>query len=171
MNQITRQTVSSGHAFSIRNLILSSALALTCSITFGQAQNNGSTVGTGGVGVTDVAVTRCDKPIAKVVMGELTCKASDYNNAGAGIANPLLALLEATGHQPNASGIGDGIKDMVTTALQQTGCFEVIDRDAKNEIKKELEAVGQTVAVEVADFLVAGTVTQGDMEKTSAISP
>jgi curli biogenesis system outer membrane secretion channel CsgG len=77
-----------------------------------------------------------------------------------------LALLAAAG-QPNVSGIGDGIIDMMTTALQETGCFEVMDRDAMEEIKRELEAAGRKVETEAVDFLVTGAVTQIDMEKTS----
>jgi curli biogenesis system outer membrane secretion channel CsgG len=153
MNQATHQTAISSRAFAVRNFILSTAVALTCGAAMAQA--------------TDTpAPLHCDKPIAKIVVGKLTCKSASCNNASAGSANPLMALRAAAG-QPNVFGIGDGIKDMMTTALQETGCFEVMDRDSMDEIKKELEAAGKKVETEVADFLVTGSVTQIDMEKSS----
>lgn len=109
---------------------------------------------------------RCDKPIAKVMIGKLSCKAASCTNASAASANPLMALLAAAG-QPNVSGIGDGIKDMMTTALQETGCFEVMDRESMDDIKRELEAAGKTVETEAADFLIAGSVNQIELEKSS----
>ena len=157
MTQAHRPVRHSRQKSTLRNLILSSAVALTCCITFAQgADSNGASA----------IPFRCDKPIAKVIVGKLTCKASSCNNANASNANPLMALLAAAG-QPNVSGIGDGIKDMMTTVLQQTGCFEVMDRDAMEEIKKELEAAGKAVNIEVADFLVTGAVTQVAMGKST----
>jgi curli biogenesis system outer membrane secretion channel CsgG len=153
MNQATRQPTSFSRAFATRNLILSTAIALACGAAMSQTPDA-------------PAPLHCDKPIAKVMVGKLTCKAASCNNAGAGNTNPLMALLAAAG-QPNVSGIGDGIKDMMTTALQQTGCFEVMDRDSMDEIKRELEAAGRKVETEVADFLVTGSVTEINMEKSS----
>jgi curli biogenesis system outer membrane secretion channel CsgG len=78
----------------------------------------------------------------------------------------LMALLAAAG-QPGVSGIGDGIRDMMTTALQNSGCFEVMDRDALDEIRKELEAAGKKMETESADFIVTGAVTQIEVETSS----
>ena len=78
-----------------------------------------------------------------------------------------MALLAASG-QPNASGIGDGIKEMMTTALQETGCFEFMDRDSMDDIKREMEAAGMKVEIERADFLITGAVTQIEMDKSTA---
>lgn len=157
MNQAANKDFANISNFSFQKFIIASAAALACGMTFAQ-------------GVSDVqeqvARLRCAMPIAKVMVGKLTCKASSCNNASAGHANPLMALLAAAG-QPNVSGIGDGIKDMMTTALQETGCFEVMDRDSMEDIKRELEAAGKKVDMEVADFLVTGSVTQVDMEKST----
>lgn len=137
--------------------VVATAAAIACSLTF--AQTTGDSV--------ESTRMHCDKPIAKVMVGKLTCKAASCNNASAGNANPLMALLAAAG-QPNVSGIGDGIKDMMTTALQESGCFEVMDRDSMDEIKKELESAGKKVETEAADFLITGSVTQVEMQKSSA---
>jgi curli biogenesis system outer membrane secretion channel CsgG len=154
MNQATRQTATSNRPFAFRNVILTAAITLACGAAFAQS-------------VEAAAPAHCDKPIAKVMIGNLSCKAASCNNASAGSSNPLAALLAAAG-QPNVSGIGNGIKDMMTTALQSSGCFEVMDRESMEEIRKELTLAGKTMETEAADFLIAGSVTQIDMEKTSA---
>jgi curli biogenesis system outer membrane secretion channel CsgG len=153
MNQATRPSAASSLSLPFRNVILVATIALTCGATIAQTAEI-------------AAPAHCDKPIAKVMVGKLTCKASSCNNATAGRANPLMLLLAAAG-QPNLSGIGDGIKDMMTTALQATGCFEVMDRESMDEIKAELAAAGKTMETEAADFIVSGSVTQIDIEKSS----
>ena len=145
--------------FGFHKFVIASAAALVCGLSFAQAP--AETADTSGT-----ARLHCDKPVAKVMVGKLTCKAASCNSASAGNGNPIMALLAAAG-QPNASGIGDGIKDMMTTALQNSGCFEVMDRDAMDDIKRELEAAGRKVETEAADFIVTGSVTQIEMEKSS----
>jgi curli biogenesis system outer membrane secretion channel CsgG len=146
-------------SFSFQKFVIASAAALVCGFSFAQAPvETADTSGT--------ARLHCDKPVAKVMVGKLTCKAASCNSASAGNGNPIMALLAAAG-QPNVSGIGDGIKDMMTTALQNSGCFEVMDRDAMDEIKKELAAAGLPMVTEAADFLVTGSLTQIEMEKSS----
>lgn len=140
-----------------RNLVAATVIGLLAGVSM--AQGSSDTEG-------QSARLRCDKPIAKVMVGKLSCKASSCMNASAGSANPLMALLAAAG-QPNALGIGDGIKDMLTTALQETGCFEVMDRDSMDEIKRELEAAGKKIETEAADFVITGSVNQVEMEKSS----
>lgn len=115
---------------------------------------------------TAPALPKCEAPIATIMVGKLQCKAGNCQNASAGQNNPLAALLSAAG-QPNMSSIGDGIKDMMTTALQETGCFEVMEREAMDEIAKELALAGKKLETKQADFLVSGSITQIDVEKKS----
>ena len=154
MNQANRQTATSSRPFVFRDAILTAAITLACGAVFAQTTEG-------------IAPAQCDKPIARVMIGNLSCKAASCNHASAGSSNPLLAFLAAAG-QPNVSGIGNGIKDMMTTALQSSGCFEVMDRESMEEIKKELAFAGKTMETQAADFLIAGSVTQIEMEKTNA---
>lgn len=158
MNHVTCKQFSLARNFGFGKLIVAAAVALACGVSTAQGSN---------VSTEQVARPHCEKPIARVIVGKLTCKAASCTNVSAGHANPLMALLAAAG-QPSASGVGDGIKDMMTTALQEGGCFEVMDREAIEEINRELEAVGKKVDTEVADFLVTGAVTQIEMEKSTA---
>ena len=159
MSQASNTNLVNKTSFRFQKFVIASAAVLACGVSFAQAPTE-----TGDA----TAPTRlhCDKPIAKVMVGNLTCKAASCNNASAGRTNPLMALLAAAG-QPGVSGIGDGIKEMMTTALQNSGCFEVMDREAMDDIRKELEAAGKKVETEAADFIVTGAVTQIEMEKTS----
>lgn len=108
---------------------------------------------------------KCDKPIASVMVGKMQCKAANcgggQGNQAGGIA-ALLALAQAqNGGTPlNVTGIADGIKDVLVTALTESGCFDVQDREAMDEIAKELEMAGKKVQTQQADFLVSGAVTQ-----------
>lgn len=106
---------------------------------------------------------KCEKPLASIMVGKLACKAGNCSNPSAGNAGGLAALLMAGGS--NVAAIGDGIKDMMTTALQETGCFNVMEREAIDEIQAELQRAGKTVQTKQADYLISGSVTQIDMQK------
>lgn len=154
MFEAAKQASANKPAATLKKVLLAAAIAVTAGNALAEADSA-------------PARLRCDKPIAKVMVGKLSCKSASCNNATAGSGNPLAALLAMAG-QPNVSGIGDGIKDMMTTALQDSGCFEVMDRDSMDEIRKELEAAGKKFEGEMADFLIGGAVTQVEVEKTSA---
>lgn len=158
MNHVTCKKSSFNRNCGFGRLIVAVAATLACGISIAQGSD---------VSTEQVARAHCEKPIARVIVGKLICKAASCTSASAGSANPLMALLAAAG-QPGTSGLGDGIKDMMTTALQEGGCFEVMDREAMEEINRELEAVGKKVELDVADFLVTGAVTQIEMERSSA---
>lgn len=57
--------------------------------------------------------------------------------------------------------LGDGLADMLITALAQTGCFKVVERMALSEIKEELELMGVSPkqTLKAADFIITGAVT------------
>jgi curli biogenesis system outer membrane secretion channel CsgG len=114
-------------------------------------------------------LAHCDAPVASVMVGKMQCKAANCNNGnngGAG-ASGLAALLQmanaANGGLSNVSGIADGIKDVLVTALSESGCFEVQDREQLDEIAKELELAGKKVQTQQAEFLISGAVTQIDV--------
>jgi curli biogenesis system outer membrane secretion channel CsgG len=116
-----------------------------------------------------VMLPRCAAPLASVMIGKMQCKAANCNAAtpGAGQAGGIAALIEmvnsANGGVTNVTGIADGIKDVLTTALTETGCFSVQDRDQMDEIAQELGRTGKTVQAEQAEFLISGAVTEIDV--------
>lgn len=116
----------------------------------------------------DYQIPRCDKPVASVVIGKISCKANacqpPANQAVGGLA--ILAALAAQGgpvQAANFAGIGDGMGAMLTTVLKETNCFEIQEREAMDEVARELALVGKKVEVQQADFMISGSITSINM--------
>lgn len=112
----------------------------------------------------------CAKPIASVFVGKLACKASNCGGGQGDKNHPLGALIALAQAQEggvplNVSGIADGIKDVLVTALSESGCFDVQDREQLAEIQAELALAGKQVQTQQADFLISGAVTQVDVSQ------
>jgi curli biogenesis system outer membrane secretion channel CsgG len=111
-------------------------------------------------------VTKCEKPIGKIALGKVTCKAASCSNPKTPTASFLQQIASLTG-QPAYEGIGQGIGDMLISALKQTACFEVLERESLEELKQEMALIGKKVELEAADFLIGGAVTSLTMETTN----
>lgn len=119
-----------------------------------------------------VAVPRCDRPVAKVMIAEIKCKSVDCGANSSGDDPRRYKWWERMGtgnsvDQPSYSGVGTGMTEMLATALSQTGCFEVMERAALDEINKELALVGRKVEAQAADFMVTGSITSLGFEQSS----
>ncbi len=120
----------------------------------------------------EISVPKCAQPVAKVVISEIKCKSADCSS-GAGQQDPRRYRwweYMGTGNtvnQPTYTGVGTGMTDMLATALQQTGCFDVQERQALDDINKELALVGKKVEAEAADFLITGSITSLGFEQSS----
>lgn len=119
-----------------------------------------------------IAVPRCDRPVAKVMIAEIKCKSVDCGANSSGDDPRRYKWWERMGtgnsvDQPSYSGVGTGMTEMLATALSQTGCFEVMERAALDEINQELALVGRKVEAEAADFMVTGSITSLGFEQSS----
>ena len=104
----------------------------------------------------------CDKPVASVMVGKLACKAAGCQPPPT-TNNALLALAMAQQQGPNLSTVGEGMGAMLTTVLKETGCFDIQDCEAMEEMAKELALVGKKMEVQQADFMVSGAITSISM--------
>ena len=110
-------------------------------------------------------VPHCSAPVASLVVGNFSCRASACSappqGPGSGIA-ALMAMQNAarTGAPVDLSHFGDSLGSAVTTALKATGCFTVQDRQAIEELKKEAEISGVEFKPKPSDFLVSGSITE-----------
>lgn len=106
---------------------------------------------------------KCDKPIASVVVGKFNCKAASCQ------AQSSLALFmrAAGGSASTVDSLGSSMSDMLTTVLKSTGCFDIQEREAMDELAKELALVGKKVEVQQADFMISGAITSIDMSSDS----
>jgi curli biogenesis system outer membrane secretion channel CsgG len=120
----------------------------------------------------EISVPKCAQPVAKIVVSEIKCKSFDCDS-GAGRQDPRryrwweYAGVGNNVRQPSYTGVGTGMTDMLSTALSQTGCFEVMERAQLDEINQELALVGKKVQAEAADFMVTGSITSLGFEQSS----
>jgi curli biogenesis system outer membrane secretion channel CsgG len=120
----------------------------------------------------EISVPKCSKVVAKVIVSELRCKSADCSS-GAGQQDPKrYRWWDYAGggggvRQPTYTGVGSGMTEMLSTALAQTGCFEVMERASLDEINKELALIGKKVEHEAADFLITGSITSLGFEQSS----
>ncbi len=121
----------------------------------------------------EISVPKCAKPVAKVLVSEIKCKSADCSS-GAGQQDPkryrwwdYMGTGGGNVKQPTYTGVGTGMTEMLSTALSQTGCFEVMERASLDEINKELALVGKKVEAEAADYLVTGSITSLGFEQSS----
>ncbi|MEN3034277.1 MAG: CsgG/HfaB family protein [Aquificaceae bacterium] len=110
------------------------ALFITSALVFAQDE------GTYGKQVQErrLVLPNCSSPIGTLAARTFQCKAAQCNNQ-----------------------IGEGLADMLVTALVQTGCFRVVERAVMNEIREELELAGirPQQTLRAADFIVTGAIT------------
>ncbi len=112
-----------------------------------------------------VVVAKCDSPTnIKLTVGNVRCTAAGCQQGGARENPGLFQLLQLAG-VPSFEGIGNGLRDMFNTALNQTGCFRIFDREALEAIRQELALAGKTLKAESADYIVLANVTSINFER------
>lgn len=142
------------------------ALAVAC---FTAAVPRGANADATVVTEKDYQLPRCAKPVASVVVGKISCKSNACQAPASNGANhPMAALMQLAAQQnggaaSNFAGIGDGMGAMLTTVLRETGCFDIQEREAMDELARELALVGRKVEVQQADFMIAGAITAINM--------
>ena len=102
---------------------------------------------------------KCDRPLGTIVARGFKCKAA------ACVGNRLVFGPNYT-VELSPRVLGEGLSDMLVTALVQTGCFKVLERETLAEIKEELELLGAKPkqTLKGADFLLTGAVTALEMK-------
>lgn len=97
---------------------------------------------------------KCDAPIGKIVARGFKCKAASCQGERLVFGGNYVI-------QVSPRAIGDGLSDMLLTALAETGCFEVYEREALEEIKEELRMLGKDPEslLKGADYLITGSIT------------
>jgi hypothetical protein len=103
---------------------------------------------------TQVAAAHADS----VIVSEIKCKSADCSS-GAGQQDPrryrwweYMGTGGGSVQQPTYTSVGSGMTEMLSTALQQTGCFDVMERASLDKINQELALVGKRVEAEAADI-------------------
>ena len=108
---------------------------------------------------------KCATPIASVVVGKFSCKAASCQGQSS-----LAMFMRAAGGGGSSGAVdslGSSMTDMLTTVLKSTGCFDVQEREAMDELAKELALVGKKVEVQQADYMITGSITSIDLSSDS----
>ncbi len=134
--------------------ILSATLLLT--VVFG---NETKTV------ERQIPVVKCSEPTYSVMVMEFDCKANSCQDANPG--NPKLSLIyEALAGTGGVKGVGKGLTTMLTNALKATNCFRIVDLEQYEKMKKLLEATGQQVKPPKVDYMITGSITALELERS-----
>lgn len=106
-----------------------------------------------------MSLPKCDKPAGRVVTRGFKCKA-------AACQGNQLVFSGGYTIQTTPQAMGDGLADMLLTALAETGCFEVYERETMKEIAEELKMLGKTPeqTLKGAELLITGSVTALEMK-------
>jgi curli biogenesis system outer membrane secretion channel CsgG len=115
--------------------------------------------------VTTVKTLKCDAPVAKVSIAPLSCQASRCKSLPEATGNlAVFVRLASNELGPDFSNLGATMSTMLASSLAQTGCFEMLDRDALAALKQEMELAGEVFKPQRADLLVTGAVTSLEYE-------
>lgn len=103
---------------------------------------------------------KCDAPVAKVSIAPLKCQAAQCKPLPEITGN--LAIFASLAKQelgPDFSRLGDSLSAMLSSSLEQSGCFDVLDRDAIQELRQEMELAGKEFKPDTADYLITGSIS------------
>ena len=107
----------------------------------------------------------CDSVKAVVMLSKVTCTAALCNTgASQGGWTGLLTQALHGGAAIDATSFSNGVASQLATALKQTGCFDVVDAASVEELRKEMEAMGKTMAApRHVDFILRASIVKADL--------
>jgi len=112
-----------------------------------------------------IPVPRCQAPVYNIAIMDFGCKAAACTapqTPNGGFA-ALAALFAGNG---GITSVGKGISNMLTTALQATNCFHVIDLKAYKKMQALLAATGQKVKPPHIDYMITGDITSISLSRS-----
>lgn len=115
-------------------------------------------------------VVKCDAPQMVISLSPLQCKTPACQES-AQLTGGLGALVNLAREQegiPNLVGFGDGMTNMLTSALSATGCFDVLDRELMAELAQEQRLAGREVTLRGSDALATGAITSLSYDKAKS---
>ena len=105
----------------------------------------------------------CQAVAATVMVGNTTCTAALCNTRASQGGLVGLAALAMNRQAIDATSFSIAVGVMLSTALKQTGCFEVFDTGSMEQLRKEMESLGKKLAPSPSvDYIVRASITQAD---------
>lgn len=118
-----------------------------------------------------IKTVSCPSPVMSISVAGLQCNAASCRESANGPDQKFGALIQFAREQegiPDLSGFGGGLTDMLQTALQNSGCFDVVDRRLMEELAEEYRLSGREMKFDSADALMSGAITSLSYEKSSS---
>ncbi len=110
-----------------------------------------------------IPVVKCSEPVYSVMVMDFDCKASACQQPN----NPkLLPIFEVLTTGSGVQGLGKGVSTMLTNALKATNCFRIVDLEQYERMKRILEATGQKVQPPKVDYIISGSITAVELERS-----
>jgi len=110
-----------------------------------------------------IPVVKCSEPVNSIMVMEFDCKAGACQQPN----NPkLLPIFEVLTTGSGIQGLGKGVSTMLTNALKATNCFKIVDLEQYEKMKKLLEATGQKVQPPKVDYMITGSITALELERS-----
>lgn len=118
------------------------------------------------VTIVEQNVKKCQKPFASIMIGIFDCKSPQCSTQPQQTNGVMALAMLAGASVPGSLGdLGGGMSSMVVTALKESGCFDVQDRQEMQKIEEELERVGKKVEIQQADFIISGVITDAFLSR------
>lgn len=121
-------------------------------------------------GVAKLKVVKCATPQLVISLSPLQCKtpACQESSQMSGGLGALVNLAREQEGIPNLAGFGDGMTNMLTSALSATGCFDLLDRELMAELAQEQKLAGREVTLRGSDALATGAITSLSYDKSKS---
>ena len=110
-----------------------------------------------------IPVVKCSEPVYSVMVMDFDCKASACQQPN----NPkLLPIFEVLTTGSGVQGLGKGVSTMLTNALKATNCFRIVDLEQYERMQKLLSVTGQKVQPPKVDYMIIGSITALELERS-----
>lgn len=156
------------------SLAISLAAIMTGCVTSGSTtsvssahQNRAGVVSNSGSTEETIKTVSCAAPVMSISVAGLECNAASCKseNQVTGNFGALLQMAREQEGIPDLTGFGGGLTDMLQTALQNSGCFDVVDRRLMEELAEEHKLSGRKMSFDSADVLMSGAITSLSYER------
>ncbi len=120
------------------------------------------------VAVKEYQLRKCDAPVASILIGSFECQSNQCSREGEARPSGIMALAAMSGAAvPGSLGeLGKGMSAMVTSALKETGCFEIQDRDSLQQLQQEMALVNKELKPEATDYIISAVISDASLITT-----
>lgn len=165
--------LSSPHTISVSSVVR--YLFLFCTVLLAGCSSTADVTRGEGLGIAEIQAEAYDGPKARIAVGRIIDKTSGKNSLASRIG-----LLLGDDHQLSAQDFLSGVRDLLTTAVFQSGRYIVLEREHLKDVMVEQEFASSRRAgddtvlpldqLEGVDLLLVGALTGLDAGESGGIA-